>query len=167
MNTRCATLGLIVFLMAATSRAADPAEMKEFASKDGRFTVMMPGDPAITKQGGQTRFLIDQGKQVLMVVYQDIPALENADAALIKKCLEGGRDAAVKNFKGKLISSTELKLGDVPGIEFQIDVPKLGVYRSRLFQVKDRLYQVTALGPKDFTDSETVESYLKSFKVTD
>jgi hypothetical protein len=166
MKTRFALLGLFACLLAATARAGDPADLKEFTSKEGGFTIMMPGTPKEMKVSGQTMFLIDQGTKGYLVSYLDNAALGNAAADVVKKSLENGRDAAVASFKGKLLSTKEVKLGDYPGLEFQIEAPKLGIYRSRIYQVKDRLYQVVVMGPTDAATSKLADRFLDSFKLT-
>jgi hypothetical protein len=165
MKTCCAALGLLAYLVTAAG-AGERSDLKPFTSKDGRFIVRLPGKPKEQIAGGQHLFVLDQGAKAYVVAYQDIPKLADADAATIKKSLEIGRDAAVKKLNAKLLSSKAVKLGRYTGLEFQLEVPKLGIYRSRLFQVGERLYQLTVLGPGDFATSEPVGEFFQSFRLT-
>jgi uncharacterized protein (TIGR03066 family) len=140
--------------------------LKPFTSKEGRFTIKLPSEPMEQGKGALKMFLINQGGRVIMVAYQDIPQLADADAEKIKKSLQGGQQGALKSLKtGKLLSSKEVKLGDVPGLEFQIEIPGKGIYRSRLYQAKERLYQITAMGPADYATSPTVTEVIESMEL--
>jgi hypothetical protein len=171
-----AILGALVHLSPPDAPGQEPAQFKEFTANDGGFTVLMPDTPKEDKTDLATadgtkvvqyQYLVDGGTKAHLVTYQDNPAaVEKADQ--VQKVLEGGRDNAVTNLKGKLLLSKELKLADKhSGMEFQIEVPSLkSIYRSRIYLVGKRLYQIVVLGPKEFVDSKESDSFLDSFKLT-
>lgn len=164
MKTRLALLGVLAAAVTATAHGGT-GDLKEFTSKDGGYTIQLPAAPVEKKVGAQTQALIDQGNKAYLVAFQEVPGMAKAGPDLVKKSLENGRDAAVASFKGKLLASKEIKLGDYPGLEFQIEVPGLGVYRSRIYQVRDRLYQVTIMGPKELATGKMADQIFDSFKL--
>ena len=171
MTSRLAVLGVALSVLAGTARAQDN-EWKTFSSKEGQFTVLLPGKPVERKQAvgnnvEQVQYLIDGGNKAYLIAYQDDQNFANADETLVKQALAAGRDAAVTSLKGTLLSQKEMKFDKkYNGMEFQIEIPGTGIYRSRIFMVKERLYQVTVLGPKEVAVSKEADRFLDSFKLT-
>lgn len=171
MRFRLAAMSVAFLVAVGASQAQDKAEWKEFSSKEGRFKVLLPGKPQERKQPvgnniEQVQYLIDGGDRAYLIAYQDDANFKNADDAVVKQALGAGRDAAVASLKGKLLSQKEFKFDKkYSGLEFQIDIPDSGIYRSRIFMVKERLYQITVLGPKDVATSKEADKFLDSFKL--
>ena len=174
MIRRVALAVPIVCLVLTSASAQDKPAWKTFTSKEGRFSVLLPGEPKETKQNIgsadkmviQTQYLIEQGNLGYLVSFQDTPGLEKPE--MHAKVLDNGRDGAVKNLNGKLLSETKLTLDKkYIGLECLIDVPKFkGLYRLRMFIVGDRLYQLVVLGPKEVVTSKESDQYLDSFQLT-
>jgi hypothetical protein len=175
MILRTLTWAAVVCLSLQSAQGQEPAKWKEFTSKEGQFTIMMPGTPKETKSqipGANktpidlTMVMVDAGKFVHVVAYQD-----NAQAAgspeQEKQALIIARNAIAARFKGKILSTKDLKLADkYGGMEIQVEIPELhGIYRSRLYLVGKRLYHVTVIGPKELTSTKDSDNYLDSFKV--
>ncbi len=172
MKIRALLSGLaVVFLLGAE----DKPTLKEFAPKDAGFSVRVPGDmrEAVKKVKGpggkdevqRTYTYAPNPSTVYLILDREMPALAKANAATIQTALENGRKAAEKSLNGKLLNEKKLSLGKYRGLEFQIESAKLGVYRSRVFIVDGRMYQVTVMGPKDAATSRTADEYLESFKL--
>lgn len=180
-SVRRALLCITMFALAlgAVVAADDKADLQnaaqKFTSKEGRFTVSLPGKPKELNQkiqsavGELTNYLFiveaDQGKTAYLVAYCDFPpeSINNSNA---KAMLEGGRDSAIKNLQGELISSKEIKLDKThPGLEFKIKI-SLGLYRSRAYLVGPRMYQVTILAAEEKATSPHADKFLDSLEVT-
>jgi hypothetical protein len=172
MKARALLTGLAVLLLLG---ADDPPALKEFAPKDGGFTVRAPGDMKETVKtvkgpGGKdevqrTYTYAPNANTVYLILDREMPALARANAATVQMALENGRKAAEKSLSGKLIDSKDVKLGEHQGLEFLIDSAKQGYYRSRIYIVNGRMYQVTIMAPKDVATSKTADEYLESFKL--
>jgi hypothetical protein len=81
-----------------------------------------------------------------------------------------GASSSLKNiFKGaKVQSEKDFKFNDkYPARDMEIDVPMLGIYRTRFVLTGSKVYQVTVLGPKDYQSSAEVKKFLESFKIAD
>jgi hypothetical protein len=174
MKARLLVLGLVLPLLAAQDRAG--SELKVFSSKEGGFTVLLPGDPKAdvkkhkgpggNKEVANHIFTVDQKTAAYVVAYMIDPGLAKAGEAGIKKALENARRGAEASTRGKPIDKDKpITLDGHPGLEFQLDVPNLGIYRSRVYIVGDRFYQVSILGPKEVATGPQADMVLDSFKL--
>lgn len=157
----------------AMSLAGDqPAsKWKEFKSAEGRFKVLLPTDPKTFSQDSESEF----GKTVLhfhvcevdgvtyLTNYADAP--EAAKKQKVDTLLDACRDGGVRNSGGKLVSEKKIKLGDHPGRELTIAPDNEMVFRSRVYLVNWRLYQLVVVGPKDKVGSKDVTAYFESFQL--
>lgn len=166
-------IAFAVFLPATLADDKTPS-WAEFTSKAGSFSALFPGKPqeskeTVSKDGPpQFQYVVGGPTGAYLVSYQDNPNLVNAGKALQDKALQTARDGAQRATQGKLLRSKEIKLDNVhPGLEFEFEIPHGagGVYRSRAYLVKDRLYQVIAVGQKDFATSKDADRFLGSFKL--
>ena len=149
-----------------------PAVWQEFSSAEGNFAVLMPGSPSYKKQSSSTAvgpidmhlFSLDLAKDaVYMVMFSDYPDV--VAQAPADKVLDGGRDGALANTKGKLIGEQSISLDGFPGREFTIEIPGKGMMKLRAFLVRQRLYQVMAVGTNERIDQEDTGKYLTSFRL--
>jgi hypothetical protein len=171
MKLRALLTGLAVVMLLG---AADQPTLKEFTSKEGGFSVLLPGEPretvkSIKAPDGKTEVqrtyvCAPDPKTVYLVLEREMRALANAGPEAAKKTLEAGCKSAEEVLKGKLISKEPITLGKHPGLEFRIE-SKDGVYRARAYIVNGRMYQVTLTAPKDVVNSKAADEYLGSFKL--
>jgi hypothetical protein len=168
-----ATIVASSFLFAADESEA-PA-LKRYKSEDGNFSIQLPGvpkaqrvpvekdNPKATKQV-QYVFGVEDG--AYLVSYQDNPRLEEADATAAEDALKTSQQSLAKKF-GKLLTEKPIKLEDkYPGRQFEYEMPgKKGIYRSRIYLVDGRLYQVIVVGTEAFANSEIADAMLDSFKL--
>jgi hypothetical protein len=170
MKTRSAFLGIVAALALTAAQAEDKKpEWKEFKSDAGRFNILMPGTPKQSKRDvannvAQYQFLVDGGDRAWVVGYQDDPNFTKADDAVVKLAFTGAKNALLKNLKGKQVSDKEIKLGPNLGTEFQMEI-SIGLYRTRMYMVKERLYQITIVAPKAVALSEESDRFFDSFKL--
>ena len=105
-----------------------------------------------------------------MVSYADYPtSLMRSEAA--DQILDGATKGSATGIGGELVSMIDFPLGSFPGREAEYTVPAQGSQpamkiRAHYFLVKDRLYQVMVIIGQDQTFSETTQTFLNSFKLT-
>ena len=172
--TRRALPLLLGILLALAGCESSP--WKDFHSKEGGFSVSMPGTPVEKRQAYHTQagpveahfFTVeaDRGSLVYMVVYGDYPeALMAANDR--EMLLDAARDGAVGNIQGTLVSERTVSLGGHPGRELQVLSAdgKLAL-RMRIYLANNRQYQVVAVMPKETRSTEDRDRFLDSFRLT-
>src|SRR5207244_3119777 len=83
-----------------------------------------------------------------------------------EKRLDNARDGAVTSAKGKLKAEKRITLDKHPGRELHIEVEGKTAVRTRFYAVKNRLYQVLAVGTRELVFSKDTDRFLDSFKLT-
>jgi hypothetical protein len=169
MKTKLLTLAVLALMAVACQRF----KWKEFTSTAGAFSVLLPGTPTEQTQRLNTQvgtidvhlFILEQDNAQYLVAYNDYPDAM-AQSANADKVLDGAREGVVANVRGRLVSEQRISLAAHPGRELHIKVPEgLQAMRTRLFLVKQRLYQVGVLTADGETDTKDVNKYLESFKL--
>jgi hypothetical protein len=159
---------------------SNPKSWKEFVSREGVFTVLLPGTPMRHSQqtespaGPQDYFTYTLQTQAAayFIAYVDFPEVPN-DERGVQKILDGGRDGAVATINGKLISETDISLKTIPGRALAVE-GATELLKARIYLAGLRLYLVMIVANKDqLASPETsslfnasVERYFGSFKVT-
>ncbi len=172
-----AAAGVLVFTdigktMVVKFTAGSKPVWQEFSSPEGNFAVLMPGSPSHEIKQVKTAlgaldmhmFSREIRRSAYIIIYSDYP--EIITRAPADKVLDGGRDGAVANSKGRLISEQYITLdGGHAGRELTIEVPEKGTLKVRAYLVGRRLYQIMVASPKDLADSEENIAFLRSFKL--
>ena len=166
-----------ISLLLAVWLAACSAAPKEFKSETGGFSVMTPvalqktTQEVETSQGGKLDlhlFYGQDGDLGYFVSYCDYDP-QVAKPSLAENMLDGARDGAVSNVNGKLVSETNITLGDHPGreviIEARAEDRPPAIIKSRMFMVKNRLYQVTTVASRGRAGDKALDDFLQSFKL--
>ena len=134
----------------------------EFVSEGGGFTVLMPSRPTeqVMPVPSGTASLdmhvyvsIGQEGIAFIVSYSDLQNAPKDQNELIRT-LDGVRNGQLEKAKGKLLSETTLSLNGNQGRELKIDTP-VGISTSRIFLVKNRLYQIIVVAPLDVVSSQS------------
>lgn len=179
MPTNHVTMILVAATLIATSllgiAAADEAapQLKKYKTEDGNFSIMLPGVPKAQRvpvdeskedSAKQVQYVFGQDDGAYLVSYQDNPRLEVADEKTAEDALITSQNSLAKTF-GKLLNEKPIKLLDkYPGRQFEYAIPdEKGLYRSRIYLVDGRLYQVIVVGTEAFATSETADAMLDSF----
>lgn len=152
---------------------------KEFESKDGFFSVLLPGTPVVqVQQVGSAEgpleyfsYTLQTATHSYFVAYVDFPEVPN-DVRGIIKILDGGRDGAVATINGKLISEVDFLLKGVPARAITVDGPSQ-VLKARIYLAELRLYLTMIVANKNPSasaesntlENATVEKFLGSFKL--
>lgn len=143
----------------------------------GRYTVDFPGTPNIETSTDDTELgkvtlheaKYEASKNLAYAVnYTDFPIGSrafNTDAAL-----DGAVDGAAKGEGGIVLYKTKIKLGTVPGRDFQVKVSDpVQPFRicSRVFQDGARQYQVLVLVSESqyLSNKSDIDAFLTSFKI--
>jgi hypothetical protein len=169
------TASLISSTFLAPAPQAAAVEPKEFANEAGGFAVKSPYTFKETSQSVDTPagkievhiFAAEQKSQSLMVMYSDYPA-KMVQGADIEKIYDGGRDGAVNNVKGQLVSESKIWLYGSPGREIFLKTKANGqdaMVRDRIYLVGNRLYQVMAVTLAGKERSSEIETFLDSFRL--
>ncbi len=141
-----------------------------FTSKAGRFSVLLPGTPTETietkqsDQGPYTTYLYilrEQGNGFL-IGWVDYDPTFNFNRQLE---LEMNRDKFIENQKAKLVETRQIRIDGFLAIEFTAETTDQ-IFRSRVYMVGRRPYQIIISSPKGLDDSANVNRFFNSFKVT-
>lgn len=172
---RLCLAALVVAVLATPVHAEDEAPaLKRYKSTDGNFAVSLPGVPKAQrvpindptdKDATQVQYVHGTDDGAYLVSYQDNPKLVEADESIADEALKASQAALAKRF-GKLLSEKQIKLDDkYPGrqFEYELEGEKGGLYRSKIFLVDGRLYQVIVVGTREFATSKTADAVFESF----
>jgi hypothetical protein len=155
--------------------ASAGGEWKTFSPKEGGFSILMPGAPTEDKQDVKTPsgdvtvfFFISELKNEgsLVVSFSEFPGAA-FNGGTDENRLDSARDGAVLSAKGKLKTEKKITQQGFPGRELIIEIEgKAGsVFHTRIYAVKQRLYQTMAVGSKAFVSGKECEMFLNSFKL--
>ncbi|MGH9970321.1 MAG: hypothetical protein ACREBG_21370 [Pyrinomonadaceae bacterium] len=169
MNRALATC-LILLATPFASGFQETKEWVKFESTPGLFSVVMPGAPREQKEttdsphGPYTTYLYVSraDDETYIAGWVDYDPRFNFDA---QKELELNRDNFVKGVNGKLRTTSDIALGDYPGIEFT-GTFQSSSFRSRVFIVGKRPYILIAIFPTGKDSSQNTSRFLSSFAVT-
>ena len=140
-----------------------------FSSEQGRFSVLMPGTPEESNDTVQSdhgpytthMFILRSQGNVFVVGWVDYDPSFKFN---LQTELEANRDNFVKGIKGTLVESRSVKIDGYQALEFTAETPTR-VFRSRVYMVGRRPYQIIVGSQKGTDDSENVNKFLDSFKV--
>lgn len=142
-----------------------------FTSAEGRFSVLMPGQPTIDKKetvqsehGPYTTHLmvLRDTRNVFIIGWADYDPSFNFNR---RAEMEMNRDVFVTDMKAKLLNSREVILDGYRAIEFTAETTDK-IYKSRIYMVGRRPYQIVIGSPKGVEDSASIDRFLNSFKVS-
>jgi hypothetical protein len=168
-------LSLTLAILLAAPLAAQEAKKSEWvkvASDKGKFEVLFPTKPTSPGAGeGAQQFLLESadGKSALLAqvnVYPekiDLQSKETIDD-MFKRALEGLQGS----FKGsKVVEIKEITFDKkYRGKDVDLEVPDLGIYRTRWIATETGFIQLAVLGPKDYIKSDEVKKFFESLKIT-
>lgn len=167
-----AALGAAAVVVVGVGVAAGQ-DFKQYASGDGRYKVMFPGDVKTQTtdiQAGKDtlKLTVDsvelKGDTVFMVSYID--ASDEVAKKPAGPRLDKVRDGN-KGEGGKVLDDKEVALGvdKHPGRDLLIETPN-GFLRNRAVIAGNRLYQVMVQGSKDVVTSASADKFIESFEIT-
>lgn len=144
---------------------------REFTSDEGGFTIDIPGMPKERARRdpkkNMHREYIVQGEDshlsyaVILIDYADDQTLDGQDEIMVRL----PQSVASRN---KIIGKRELAVNGYPGLEVIGEGARGGAPMTQIvrgFQVKNRLYRLSASSPKERADEAGLARFLDSFKV--
>ena len=157
---------------ARTNPAPNPAANSgwvHFASEEGRFSVLMPETPTDqietkeTPHGPYTThlFIVKDTTNVYLIGWVDYHPSFNFDRMAE---LDANRDNFVRGINAKLVSSSRTKIDGYSALEFTAETADR-TFKSRVYMVGRRPYQIVIGSPKGLDDSVNVNRFFNSFKV--
>jgi hypothetical protein len=153
----------------ASSKNTDNSGWAQFSSPNGRFSVLMPEIPedkaetTDSPNGPYTThlFVVKDTTSVYLIGYVDYDPSFNFNR---QAELEANRDNFVKGIKATLLSSKATMFDGYNAIEFTAEAGDR-IFKSRVFLVGRRPYQLVIGSPKGMDDTALVERFFNSFKV--
>lgn len=129
----------------------------------------MPGKPADSSETVDSQpgpytthlFILRNGSNVFLIGWVDYDPRFNFNR---QAELEANRDNFVKNLKATLVDTRDMKIDGYQAIEFTAETDDR-IFRSRVYMVGRRPYQIIIGSPKNLEDSEKVNKFFNSFKV--
>jgi hypothetical protein len=154
----------------APSNTTDNSSWVRFTSENGRFSVLMPEIPpektetTDSANGPYTThlFVVKDTTSVYLIGWVDYDPSFNFNR---QAELEANRDNFVKGITATLTSSRATVVDGYSTIEFTAETSDR-VFKSRVFMVGRRPYQLVIGSPKGTDDSASVERFFNSFKVS-
>ena len=147
----------------------DTGGWTRFASEEGRFSVLMPEIPTDKTEtvnsahGPYTThlFIVKDTVNVYLIGWVDYAPSFDFDK---RAELEANRDNFVKGINATLISTRPTIIDSYSAIEFTAETAER-VFKSRVYMVGRRPYQIVIGSPKGMDHSADVSRFLNSFKV--
>ena len=150
--------------------ATDNSGWVKFASDNGHFSVLMPETPqekvetTDSSHGPYTThlFVVRDTTSVYLIGWVDYDPSFNFNR---QAELEANRDNFVKGINAKLVATRATVINGYSGLEFTAETEDR-VFKSRVFLVGRRPYQIVIGSPRDLDDTANVSRFFNSFKVT-
>ena len=141
-----------------------------FNSPEGRFTVLMPETPTDKQSVEQSEhgpytthlFIVRDPQSVYLIGWVDYDPKFNFNRSLE---LEANRDNFVKGISAKLVDTRNTEIDGYPALEFTCETTDR-IFKSRVYMVGRRPYQIVIGSPKGVDDSITLNRFFNSFKVS-
>ena len=152
-----------------TTKPVDNGGWAQFSSDAGRFSVLMPEIPeektetVPSANGPYTThlFVVKDTASVYLIGWVDYDPSFNFNR---QAELEANRDNFVKGISATLLNSRATVIDGYPAIEFSAEAGDR-IFKSRVFMVGRRPYQIVIGSPKGMDDTASVERFFNSFKV--
>ena len=148
---------------------ADSSGWVRFTSAGGRFSVLMPETPTDkaettpSEHGPYTThlFIVRDTTSVYLIGWVDYDASFNFNR---QAELEANRDNFVKGVNATLLTSNPTTIDGFNAIEFVAETTDR-IFKSRVYMVGRRPYQIVIGSPKGQDDSVQASRFFNSFKV--
>jgi hypothetical protein len=166
-------LGFALLSLALFS-ACSEAPWFVFKPKDSSFTAQFPMEPdkavrTVKNSLGDvdtTFYTASDGQRAFTVTVAEYPE-EQVTQLGPAKFLDGARDGAVANFRGKLDGEKSVDVKGHPGRDLDISAGGgKGAYHCRLILVGNKLYQLIVASPSGDSKARPVERFLESFSLS-
>ena len=141
-----------------------------FTSPAGRFSVLLPGQPTDKTETIESEFgpytshltILRDPRNVFLIGWVDYDPSFNFNR---QSELEMNRDTFVKGVKARLLQTRSVRIDGFQALEFTAENEDK-IFKSRVYMVGRRPYQIVIGSPKGEDDSVTVDKFLNSFRVS-
>jgi hypothetical protein len=178
-------LGFFIFhvigVIATHSRIADQpgtssdqtAQWQTFASEDRKFSIKFPSAPkrhsefSTSPQGRRIEIVMYESESpdiILGAYYSDFPE-DFKNETDVDRILNGARDGAVNNVKGKLIHESVISKGQYQGREINVRTEDDKVILSQFILKENRLYILAAICNSQITCDSQRRAFFDSFAI--
>lgn len=155
---------------AAPGKMVDPGGWVKFTSDEGRFTVLMPETPTDkaettpSEHGPYTThlFIVKDSTSVYLIGWVDYDPSFNFNR---QSEMEANRDNFVKGISAKLLETRTTTIDGYSALEFTAETADR-IFKSRVYMVGRRPYQIVIGSPKGYDDTVNVNRFFNSFKVS-
>jgi hypothetical protein len=141
---------------------------KEFSSREGQFSLLMPGIPVegmdmINTSAGAVSgytFSVEQEEFKYVVGYADYPenvCQENYSDHILNSVRQG--------MKGTLLNERTLSLDKHPGRQLIAESSDGYITQIRVFLVENRLYQLAMITKMEQVSSREIQKFFDSFQL--
>ena len=136
-----------------------------------KYEVEFPSKPKEMGPDGAKQYILETegGKAAFLSQYNAFPkSIDLTDEKLLAAIFENAAKGLEKAFKGsKVVADKASKFGKFPQKDVDLEVPELGLYRTRWILTTEGFYQLTVLGPKDYVNGADATKFFKTFKLKD
>jgi hypothetical protein len=154
----------------APANVVDSAGWVKFTSDEGHFSVLMPEIPKEKTENENSAhgpytthlFIVRDTTSVYLIGWVDYDPSFNFNQ---QAELEANRDNFVKGLSAKLISTRPTRIDGYSALEFTAETDDR-IFKSRVYMVGRRPYQIVIGSPKGEDDSANVNRFFNSFKVS-
>src|ERR1051326_6442999 len=154
----------------APARTPDDSGWVKFTSPEGHFSVLMPETPqdksetVYSAHGPYTThlFIVKDTTSVYLIGWVDYDPSFNFNR---QAELEANRDNFVKGINAHLVSTRPTIIDGYSAIEFTAETDDR-TFKSRVYMVGRRPYQIVIGSPKGQDDSVSANRFFNSFKVS-
>ena len=152
------------------SNVPDNSGWVKFTSQEGHFSVLMPEIPTDKSEtvdsahGPYTThlFIVRDTTSVYLIGWVDYDPSFNFNR---QAELEANRDNFVKGISATLLSTRPSTIDGYSALEFTAETADR-IFKSRVYMVGRRPYQIVIGSPKGMDDSTNVNRFFNSFKIT-
>jgi hypothetical protein len=169
MNVKVFALVLVLVAGLCALTYGQEREWVEVAPAGGRCVVRMPAKPDEKTESADgehgkytTHLFLSRGDSAgFILAWVDHSPDFHADA---QAELNANRDSLLESVSAKVTSERRISLDGHPGIEFNAEGAN-SKYRSRVYMVGDRPYQLLAMWSKGSEEPRGVTAFLSSFRL--
>jgi len=161
---------LVAFSILSINERFDESKIawQEFLSNEGRFCVLMPGEPMqrVQKDGEVNNSIsfVGLGGAAFTVVYSDIPEYKIKNEAH-DKLLKDYIANINRNVKGEILSSSLHTSGKSTGLQFVIGLKNNQAFKGRVYLVNNRIYFISVVTMMQNIDGKSVQRFFDSFAI--
>ena len=172
MKSLLQAFGALLLLVFAVGSQPALAQWAEYKPEGVGYSVEMPAEWSVKTEEIPTAIgtlkaytaSVNAGQRAFMTMYITYPE-EGIRGRPVTTILDGARDGAVSNVKGKLRKEERLTISNVPARQIIIDAPSNVVVVGRYLMLNNTLVQALVAGLKNIENDADTKRFLGSLKL--